>query len=214
MKGKIYGFVGVIGSGKSYRANQVIEETRKEKNGCVVMGDFSEGIRRFAMVVLAGLSRPINILSNEYSDWKNTEFEVPLPYSDQKSITLSGRQILKNVGEGLKEVLGPDIWARWTENDIISTLNHISIGMTKEQGDAIKIVFGSVRFPIEAKVLFDLAAKMDREVEIIFCDYKSSVYELFPHVSEKFAQRFIEMGYKDGDNITDVVREIVEKEVS
>lgn len=214
MKGKIYGFVGVIGSGKSYRANQIIEEAKHEENGCVVLGDFSEGIRRFAMGMLTGVPKPIDILSKEYSDWKNTEFEIPLPYSNQKSIILSGRQILKNVGEGFKEAFGNGFWVDWTEADVVTRLKHISIGMTREQGDAIKVVFGSVRFPIEAKVLFNLGEKMDREVEIIFCDYKSSVYELFPHVSEEFAQRFIKMGYKDGDNITEEVRKIVQEELS
>lgn len=213
MKGKIYGFVGVIGGGKSYRADKLIQQCKAEGR-TVVMGDFSEGIRRFAMGMLAGVPRPIDILSKEYSDWKNEEFDMPLPFADQKKVTLTGRQILKNIGEGFKEAFGPAIWAGWTENYIVDTLNKIGPDMTEEEGDALTIVFGSVRFPVEAQVLFNLAEQMGREVEIIFCDYKSSVYELFPHVSEKFAQRFIEMGYNDGDNITEEVRKIVQSELS
>lgn len=213
MKGKIYGFVGVIGGGKSYRADKLIQQCKAEGR-TVVMGDFSEGIRRFAMGMLMGSPKPIDILSKEYSDWKNAAFEVPLPFKDWNKTTLTGRQILKNIGEGFKEAFGYDIWAGWTENHVIYTLNTICPDMSQEEVDNVVVLFGSVRFPVEAKVLFNLAEKMDREVEIIFCDYKSSVYELFPHVSEKFAQRFIEMGYNDGDNITEEVRKIVQSELS
>lgn len=207
--GKIYGFVGVIGSGKSYRADQLLEKCKAEGR-TVVMGDFSEGIRRFAMGILTGNPQYVDILSKEYSDWKNSSFVVPLPLKDCGEVVLTGRQILKNIGEGFKQAFGPDIWAGWTENHVIDLISKIAPDMTDRELNDMTVLFGSIRFPYEAAVLFRLAEQLHREVEIIFCNYKSPVYELSHHISEEFARKFLEMGYNDGDNIAEEVRKIVQ----
>ena len=48
---------------------------------------------------------------------------------------------------------------------------------------------------------------IEKEVEIIFCNFKSGKYELNDHVSEDFARYFLNKGCKDGENITELVKE-------
>ena len=56
LKGKIYGLVGVIGSGKSYQAEALMVGAACEERP-MIMGDFSEGIRQTLMNIFTGESK-------------------------------------------------------------------------------------------------------------------------------------------------------------
>lgn len=209
LKGKIYGLVGVIGSGKSYRAEEFISDAACAKRP-LIMGDFSEGIRETLMNILTGESKKIDCNSEAYAMWKRFHSGICLPFLEEgvpyKTLfteKVSGRELLTRTGEYLKKVFGPHIWARWTENFVFDCWNK----MSDEDADACDIVFGSLRFDCEAEAIFRVAEWAGKEVKIYFCDYHSDAYELSDHVSEKFAQYFLSLGCKDGDDITKLVKQ-------
>ena len=116
---------------------------------------------------------------------------------------VDGRNLLQRTGEFLKKLAGEDVWARWTANYVAN----LWAKMSESEAHDCDIVFGSLRFDCEAEALFKVAETTGKEVQIIFCDFHSDSYELNDHVSEKFAQYFIGLGCKDGDDITQLVKE-------
>lgn len=205
-KGKIYGIVGVIGSGKTYRAEQLQYDAAVEERP-MILGDFSEGIRQTLMNIFTGRNRGVQLDSSVYAGWKNAQQSILLPTSGNgllpDTVKVTGREMLQRTGEYLKTLAGEDVWARWTSLDIIRRWADLPV----EQAHACDIVFGSLRFDCEAEALFQVAASTSKEVEIIFCNFKSDKYELNDHVSEDFARYFLNKGCKDGENITDLVKE-------
>lgn len=205
-KGKIYGIVGVIGSGKTYRAEQLQYDAVVEERP-MILGDFSEGIRQTLMNIFTGRNRGVQLDSSVYAGWKNAQQSILLPTSGNgllpDTVNVTGREMLQRTGEYLKTLAGEDVWARWTSLDIIRRWADLPV----EQAHACDIVFGSLRFDCEAEALFQVAASTSKEVEIIFCNFKSDKYELNDHVSEDFARYFLDKGCKDGENITDLVKE-------
>lgn len=205
-KGKIYGLVGVIGGGKSYRAEQLqVDAACAERP--MIMGDFSEGIRQTLMNIFTGNNRGIQLDGSVYAQWKEMPQSIFVPTSGNgvlpDSYLVSGRQMLQRTGEFLKTLAGKDVWARWTSLDVICRWADLPV----EQAHACDIVFGSLRFDCEAEALFQVAASTSKEVEIIFCDFKSDRYEINDHVSEHFAQYFLHKGCQDGEDITELVKE-------
>lgn len=208
-KGKIYGLVGVIGSGKSYSAEELMACAAHEERP-MIMGDFSEGIRRTLMEILVGEDKRVDCTSKEYSDWKRSRSSVFIPFKseadDQNTLDtafVDGRNMMKRAGEFIKKLAGEDVWARWTSNYVANLWSK----MSEREAHDCDIVFGSLRFDCEADALFKVSETTGKEVQIIFCDFHSDSYELSDHVSEKFAQHFIGLGCKDGDDITQLVKE-------
>lgn len=205
-KGKIYGLVGVIGGGKSYRAEQLqVNAACAERP--MIMGDFSEGIRQTLMNIFTGSNRGIQLDGSVYTQWKEMPQSIFVPTSGNGVLPdfylVSGRQMLQRTGEFLKTLAGEDVWARWTAQDILNRWSKMDMNERKQ----CDIVFGSLRFNCEAAQLFNLANITEKEVEIIFCDFKSDRYEINDHVSEHFAQYFLHKGCQDGENITELVKE-------
>lgn len=207
-KGKIYGLVGVIGGGKSYRAEQLqVDAACAERP--MIMGDFSEGIRQTLMNIFLGKNKEVYLNGNAYKKWKETDMELFLPFFEPfgkenlATTNLNGRELLQHTGEFLKTLAGEDVWARWTSLDVLRKW----VVLPDEQAHACDIVFGSLRFDCEAEALFQVAASTNKEVEIIFCNFKSDRYEIANHVSEHFAQYFLHKGCQDGENITELVKE-------
>lgn len=205
-EGKIYGFVGVTGSGKDYQVG-LLKDLDEASKRPILTGDFSEGIRQTVMSFLLpyGEMNYIDPESRVYRDWKSLEFDIPIPVScggvDMMTSRITGRQILQNVGEGLKAMFGNNIWANWTSNYL---LRHWLMLPEVEKMRA-DVVFGSIRFDCEAEEVFKIAGIMKKTVEIYLCDYHSKFYKVLDHKSEDFAKYFLGLGYKDGDNITDEV---------
>lgn len=205
-KGKIYGLVGVIGSGKTYRAEQLqVDAACAERP--MIMGDFSEGIRQTLMNIFTGGNRGIQLDGSVYAHWKAMPQGIFVPTSGNgvlpDSYFVSGRQMLQRTGEFLKTLAGEDVWARWTSLDVIRKWANLPV----EQAHVCDIIFGSLRFDCEANALFQVAASTSKEVEIIFCNFKSDRYEINNHVSENFARYFLDKGCEDGEDITKLVKE-------
>jgi hypothetical protein len=205
-KGKIYGLVGVIGSGKTYRAEQLqVDAACAERP--MIMGDFSEGIRQTLMNIFTGHGRGILLDSSVYSGWKNLTQIIMLPTSGNgllpDSVKVNGRHLLQRTGEYIKTLAGEDVWARWTANDITDKWTQMPV----EEMETCDIVFGSLRFDCEAEALFRVAEITGKKVEIFFCNFKSDKYELNDHVSENFARYFLDKGCEDGEDITKLVKE-------
>lgn len=202
-KGKIYGFVGVIGSGKSYAIDSFIQDCGISERPFIV-GDFSEGIRMTLLNIFGTPNSKMDVNSQAYSDWKKLEQRIFYPVDKNLvAFPINGRKFLQNTGEYLKQVVGEDVWARWTYNYVVEKLSNMNI----DDVYLCEILFGSVRFDFEAKVIFDLAQSTGKDVTIYFCDYHSERYELSDHKSEKFAQYFLNLGCKDGEDITSLVKE-------
>lgn len=202
LKGKIYGLVGVIGSGKSYQAEALMVGAACEERP-MIMGDFSEGIRQTLMNIFTGESKKIDCTGEAYSEWKNDIQVFQLPIPEHLFHKVRGRELLQRTGEYLKSLAGEDVWARWTANAVTNSWAK----MSEEDAEICDIVFGSLRFDCEAEAIFKVAEATGKEVKIYFCDYHSDSYELNDHVSEKFAQYFLSLGCKDGDDITELVKQ-------
>lgn len=206
LKGKIYGIVGVIGSGKTYRAEQLQVDAACEERP-MILGDFSEGIRQTLMNIFTGRNRGVQLDSSVYAGWKNAQQSILLPTSGNgllpDIVKVTGREMLQRTGEYLKTLAGEDVWARWTANAVTNSWAK----MSEEDAEICDIVFGSLRFDCEAEAIFKVAEATGKEVKIYFCDYHSDSYELNDHVSEKFAQYFLSLGCKDGDDITELVKQ-------
>jgi hypothetical protein len=211
MKGKVIGLVGVIGSGKSYTLKRLKEEASNTSR-LFIEGDFSEGIRQFIMNIYVGNDVPIN--GGAYAKWKAHPNEITLPVfrDDAGNLscgTITGRKLLQRVGEYMKVMTGNDVWAKWTKTDVMRAYNKACLIYPTAKIEEMTITFGSVRFLCEAQVVFDVATLTDKEPVIIFCNHKSDSYELNDHVSEAFARHFVDLGYKDGQDITAEVRRLL-----
>ena len=198
-RGIIYGLVGVIGSGKSYRAEQIQIDSKAENRPCIV-GDFSEGIRVFLLNLFGTTECSMNITSKVYLDWKNTDQKFSYPVGNSLVTSpINGRELLQRAGEYIKKLAGDDVWANWTAKDVIRKWQLLP---SVQDGLDANVVFGSLRFIEEAYAVFEVGKRLRKEVRIIFCNYKSGSYELNDHVSEKLARYFVDKDYDDGDDIT------------
>ena len=101
-------------------------------------------------------------------------------------IGINGRKLLQNIGTTMR-LIDPDFFIKEWSKEVEKRLN---------QG--FNICCSDLRFPNELQAARLLGAK------IIFCNYHSNKYENDNrHESEKLAQQFIALGYKDLDVITD-----------
>lgn len=204
-KGKIYGLVGVIGGGKTYRAEQLMVDAACSER-TVLVGDFSEGIRQTLMNIFTGKGAAIQLDGAVYAQWKEMPQTIFVPTSGNSVlpdvVQVTGRQFLQRTGEFLKTLGGIEIWANYTMHEVLNAWERLP----EEKQEECDIIFGSVRFPYEAEKIFRIANLTGKEVCIEFCDFKSKRYELNDHESEKFARFFLEKGCKHGDIITGLVK--------
>lgn len=206
---EIYAFVGVIGSGKSYR----FEQMKKEYSGdgqVVITADFSDGIRELTRQLFGYDAHFGDVNSQEYRDWKENMACVTI-HNGAVLNSFTGRDILRNVGEFTKCIAGQDVWAKYTMQSLYSR-----IACQPFRSDVcvqgVRVLIGSVRFKCEAQSIFELfrnvTANLDSFVNpslhFIFCDYHSLNYDATSsHVSEALAQAVLDTGeYRDGDDIT------------
>lgn len=203
-KGKVYAFVGVVGGGKTFRLEKMLNDA--EISGMpVIKADFSDGVRDTLMNILTGSDQEIDLSSKLYADWKLDVVEIPVPYETFPCDTIrtTGRELLQNTAEFCKKLAGEDVWARYAENKVVSQFKEYAKSDTSSP-DYMSIMFGSVRFPSEVEAVFRVGAKTGKDVQFIFCDYHSENYSPnIDHISEGLAQGCISAGFKDGDDITD-----------
>lgn len=201
--GKVVGFVGVTGSGKDYQAG-LLKDIDDAAGRPVIVGDFSEGIRRVVKELLfPDIGNPIEPDSKVYREWKSKLFQVPIPLDlgNTTFAVMNGRELLQNIGEGVKSMFGLSVWATWTEDRIMTQWSMLD----SDSKRAADVIFGSIRFDYEAAAVFRAANRMGKQVEIYFCDYRSKFYKVQDHASEDFAKYFLAMGCHDGQDITDLV---------
>ena len=203
-KGKVYAFVGVVGSGKTFRLEKMLNDA--EISGMsVIKADFSDGVRDTLMNILTGSDQEIDLSSKLYADWKLDVIEVPVPYETFpcNTIRTTGRELLQNTAEFCKRLAGTGVWAKYAEDKVVSQFKEYVKSGTFSP-DHISIMFGSVRFPSEIQVVFRVGEKTGKDVQFIFCDYHSENYSPnIDHTSESLAQDCISAGFKDGDDITE-----------
>lgn len=214
---EIYAFVGVIGSGKSHR----LEQMKKEYNGdgqVVITADFSDGIRDLTRQIFGYSSEFGDVNSEEYRDWKDNvvcEFSEITPHGVVED-KMKGRDILCRIGEGVKNIAGVDVWARYTTIRIYNQVCRQQF-RSDVRVNGVRVLIGSVRFESEVQSIFQLyrdlmdKAQLEPQIHFIFCDYHSPSYDATSHhISEALAQAVIGLGrYKDGDDITEIVNYVV-----
>lgn len=104
----------------------------------------------------------------------------------------SGRELLERAGQSLQESFGSDFWCRAWESTVTS--NNLS-----------RVVVSDVRYKVEVRTLLKYNTKL------YFCNYKSSRYTLRNTAPEQLAQHLLSAGFVDGDDVTEYLREHVEK---
>ncbi len=173
MTRKIIAFAGKAQSGKTYRCSQLV------KQGNYKQMAFADALRKILFVTL-GIPFEEGML--KYEELKKT----PL-YNGQ---TL--RNMLEHLGtEGIRHY-DNDFWAKCLIKDIESVPEDINICVS------------DLRFYNEYKYLKEFCDQRGYDFSFVFCDYHSDGYQDFnPHASARLANFLKEVGYQDGDEITD-----------
>lgn len=211
---EIYAFVGVIGSGKSYRLERMKEEF-EGYGRAVIKADFSDGIRDLTRQIFGYNAQWGDVNSQEYRDWKKNVACVTL-HNGTADNSFTGRDVLRNIGECTKNIAGRDVWARYTTDSLYSLIKGQPL-RSDMPVRGIRVLIGSVRFDCEAQRIFSLSNAvnlthgLEASLHFVFCDYHSPSYDAAsPHVSEALAQSALRTGlYKDGDDITDWMKLMV-----
>lgn len=199
----VFGLIGCIGGGKSYRLQSFIDDVTA-KGYKVVTGDFSDGIRDLVTYIITGImANNIDVNSEKYGQWKGQIVGKIKDPSTMDDYMLSGRDLLRNVGEGTKWIAGLDVWAKYTGEKVYNAAVNV-----KGAG----VIFGSVRFSAEAEAVCRVAKLLHRSPKFIFCDYHSPRYDCTSdHVSERLAQAILHRGATDGEDVTNHVKQILWK---
>lgn len=174
---EITGLIGVIGSGKSYTASQLVD------NGYV------------EVIIADSVKRLAHDLLNIHIDPKDA-----LKLKDLSTISVSNfpfeigmRDYYINVGQKLKTFFNND--KLWIQKSLETITEIIKSGHTR-------IVVSDVRFPIEVSELRNFQLNGYKiKVKFIFCNYKSNRYKLIDSESEMMARHFLSLGYKDKDEV-------------
>jgi hypothetical protein len=174
---KIY--LGVIGSGKSYRSQQLVDQGYKKVS-------VADALRETLWSILGWKPQT----DWEYQEFKKATMVCPNGKSFANGMTffpISGRTMLQNIGETFKDIFGRDYWSElWYYNIRQST--------TKD------VVCDDIRFPEEVGEALQLLED-GYNVEFIFCNYNSDRYTPNnTHISERYAHMLLALNkYKDGD---------------
>ncbi len=182
-------FIGVIGSGKDYRANALSEQGHKRIDfkdalldmasdiaGYDVRGDY-EWFKAHAV----GVMRPSNPLAEGMlnSEW----FDILRKHPDM----MTGRKLLTRLGtEGMRK-RDEEYWAKqWEAKTLEATREGFSV------------VTADCRFLNEVARV----RGMPVPAKIVFCNYKSERYDpRYDHASERLAQDLLALGLGDGQEI-------------
>ena len=164
-------FLGVIGSGKDFQANKLVQKGYTQVN--------------FADELYIQVGK---ILGTDLEDRTDREY-FKLVYPD-------ARHILQNYGN-LRREEEPEYWtSKWadsisempSENIVCSDvrfLNELEVILSLDQ---------------KVSDMVNGVLQQWNDVEFIFCNYPSHRYDSYnEHSSEKLAQRILKDGYKDGD---------------
>lgn len=167
-------FVGVMGSGKDFQCQKLIEE-----EGYIKLA-FADCLRDMVWKMLDW--KPAT--NEEYDLFKKGLYSVP------RYGKLNGRLLLQRIGETMRQI-DPDFWVKQMQKNIETA---ISSGYSK-------ICISDARYVNELRLLQSYSWKAI--VDIRFCDYHSDRYDdKNKHESELLAQRLLSLGFEDGDIIS------------
>jgi len=174
---EVIGLIGVIGSGKSHTARRYVSDGYQE----IIIADEVKSLSHIFL--------NLNIPPKKAQEFKDSGI-ISIPNRDT---SISVRDYYINVGQKLKLFFNDEkIWI----NKAID-----SIGKKIEMGYD-KIVVSDVRFPVELTELKNMKLSgYNIKIKFIFCNYISNRYKIFDSDSEKMAQHFLSLGYKDQDEI-------------
>jgi hypothetical protein len=200
----IVGLIGVKGSGKTYRQQELV------KQGYVAL-DFKDALLDMASDLvgydirtnydyfkenLLGLTKPQEpgpAFIQRYPAHKITA-QVLAGYPE----AMTGRVLLQRLGTEVMRKRDEDYWVNAWRRAAEDHLVHRR-----------SIVVADCRFPNEMDAMRRLSKEYSSLVpgitvplKFIFCDYRSPRYcATDPHESEQLAQHYLAQGYKDGDEI-------------
>lgn len=179
MEKNIKVFIGVIGSGKDYRCQKLVETGEYEKIA------FADDLRQLTWELLEW--EPKN--SIDYDDFKLGRINGYLlgtePFSSNPDYWVTGRKFLQNIGTSLRN-RDEDFWVNVWKNKVAKSNKNICCS--------------DCRFPNEVLSILSLSDMYN--VEFIFTNYKSERYSPDDdHISERYAQILLSYGYNDGDII-------------
>jgi hypothetical protein len=178
---EVIGYIGVIGSGKSYNTELRLKEGYLNIN-------FADKVREICWGVLGW--EPQNNL--EYELFKKSVITKKLNYFDNKdNLTLlgeadfiTGRELLIRIGDGFRNKFYEDIW-------IDSWIKSV------KKSNSNKIVVSDCRYLNE---VFKILQEPSFDSRFIFCNYKSGRYQILDNESEWMSQKLLDF-YKDQEEI-------------
>lgn len=173
----IIGLIGVIGSGKSYTASQLVNNGYIE----VVIADAVKKLAHDLLNIEIDPKDALRLKDLSTISVSNFPFEIGM------------RDYYINVGQKLKTFFNNN--KLWIQKSIETITEKIKSGHTR-------IVVSDVRFPVEVSELrsFQLDGYKIK-VKFIFCNYQSNRYKLIDSESEMMAKHFLSLGYKDKDEV-------------
>lgn len=204
---QIIAFIGPKNGGKDY----ALEQFKNFANGVdvVLSVDFSDGIRDFVRILTFGQadkSISVDVNSQQYRDWKEKHvLKIKDWHMSDGDYIVTGRNLLIRIGEGVKELFGKNVWAKYTANKVHEFLQSV------DEDSSALILVGSVRFCYEAAELVRLAKEFNCTIDFIFCNFNHAPKGVEVHETEKLAQWFVDQDIKHREKITNQIINLCQK---
>lgn len=186
----VHVFIGVVGSGKDYAAQQVFDEKARQVAKTIA---FADALRAAIWHVIGWT--PKN--DEEYQKFKHTDFTD----GSDLGIQFTGRDLMQKIGTDLMRKENPHVWTEKVEEKLMEHIDFDAVTVTDCR--FVNEITALKRFMTRCRSLHP-----DKPVRLqfTFCDYKSKRYNsTSDHESEKLAQAFLKQGYKHGDDLTPVI---------
>jgi len=179
---EIVGFNGVIGSGKTYQRDLLIQK-----------GYYPLDFKK-ELILACG-----DLVGYEIIDWEEFKKSVPgVRKGDSEELIkkfpgiITGRKVAQNLGTEVCRKRFADFWVLpWKESASERVKRNISL------------VAADVRFLNEVRTIEQVAELCEVSHRLVFCNYVSDRYDATNnHASEKMAQHLLKIGLKDGDTFS------------
>lgn len=190
----ITAFIGVMGSGKDYQANMLVDKGAVMLNFKDALLDMTEDLMGFSVrgdyelfkESLLGFTYPGTNHSHWYAPKMTRDVKVWFPNA------MTGRDLLQRLGTDVIRKRDPDYWVK----EFTKRANEL-MELGKD------IVCSDCRFHNEVETIMRLGTRTSsRQYKFIFCNHKSDRYKAnVQHESEFMAQTFLNAGYEDLEEI-------------
>lgn len=185
----ITAFIGVCGSGKSYRAQHLVDKGFQQIDFKDALLDMASDLAGYDVREdyvwfkehIVGVRRSINPILTGFYRHDN----MKMVYNHPEALT--GRRLLQRLGTEVMRKRDPDYWVKEFRKKAM-----------KVMADGRDVVCADCRFGNEVRAI---ESSCD-EPRFVFCDYRSPSYNAgHKHESEKMAQELLGLGLSDGDEI-------------